>query len=151
MLLPQLPYEQIWCVDFEFRAEAGEQPVPVCFVGQELRSGRVLRLWDDQAAESPRPTPVPYGPPGAVRGLLRVGRVGMLQGPQLANAFADHRPVRRVPGADERVRAPAWERTAVSAAEARYLHDDHQGRKGGDSHPCPGGTAVEPRGAQGDP
>ena len=27
-----LPYTQIWAIDFEFVAESGAQPVPVCMV-----------------------------------------------------------------------------------------------------------------------
>ena len=40
-----IPFRQIWCCDFEFRAEPGERPSPVCMVGREFRSGRELRLW----------------------------------------------------------------------------------------------------------
>jgi DNA polymerase-1 len=41
-------YDQLWCGDFEFRQEqAGDRPTPVCFVAKELRSGRLIRLWQD--------------------------------------------------------------------------------------------------------
>jgi hypothetical protein len=43
-----LPYREIWCLDFEFRAPDGERPEPHCMVGRELRSGRELRLWRDE-------------------------------------------------------------------------------------------------------
>jgi hypothetical protein len=36
-------FEELWCVDFEFRAPAGERPDPVCLVARELRTGRVVR------------------------------------------------------------------------------------------------------------
>ena len=39
-------YREIWVVDFEFIAQDGERPDPVCCVGHELRSGREVRLWD---------------------------------------------------------------------------------------------------------
>jgi hypothetical protein len=35
-----LPYREIWALDFEFVTANGEQPVPVCMVARELRSGR---------------------------------------------------------------------------------------------------------------
>jgi DNA polymerase-1 len=43
-----LPFREVWAVDFEFTANAGERPVPVCMVAHELRSGRQLRLWSEQ-------------------------------------------------------------------------------------------------------
>ena len=51
----QLPFEEIWAVDFEFVADPGERPVPVCMVAWELRSGRKLRLWRDQLEALERP------------------------------------------------------------------------------------------------
>jgi hypothetical protein len=46
-LLLELPYREIWAVDFEFIADPGERPAPVCMVAMELRSRRVIRLWQD--------------------------------------------------------------------------------------------------------
>jgi DNA polymerase I len=57
--LDTLPFSQIWAVDFEFRAEPGNRPDPVCLVAWELRSGTKLRLWRDQFGTSP---PYPIGP-----------------------------------------------------------------------------------------
>jgi DNA polymerase-1 len=54
-----LPFQQVWLVDFEFRAPAGENPEPVCLVAWELRSGRRLRLWRDEFCTAP---PYPIGP-----------------------------------------------------------------------------------------
>jgi DNA polymerase-1 len=54
-----LPYQQVWLVDFEFGAPAGENPQPVCLVAWELRSGRRLRLWLDEFGSEP---PYPIGP-----------------------------------------------------------------------------------------
>ena len=51
-----LPFDQIWFCDFEFYASDGDLPTPVCMVAKELRSGRVLRLWQDEltsAGEAP--------------------------------------------------------------------------------------------------
>ena len=38
-------FEELWCVDCEFRAPAGERPDPVCLVARELRTGRLVRRW----------------------------------------------------------------------------------------------------------
>jgi DNA polymerase I len=46
--LASLPYREIWAVDFEFRAPDGERPDPICMVARELRTGRVLRLWQEE-------------------------------------------------------------------------------------------------------
>jgi DNA polymerase-1 len=48
----------VWAVDFEFTADPGERPIPVCMVARELRSNRELRLWQDQFGSSP---PFPIG------------------------------------------------------------------------------------------
>jgi hypothetical protein len=40
-------FSEVWAIDFEFQSAPGERPVPVCLVGQELRTGRKLRLWCD--------------------------------------------------------------------------------------------------------
>lgn len=42
-----IPFEEVWFVDFEFRADDGERPSPVCMVALELKSGREIRLWGD--------------------------------------------------------------------------------------------------------
>jgi hypothetical protein len=57
--LGRLPFTEIWAVDFEFGAEPGENPEPVCLVSWELRSGRKLRLWRDEFGSLP---PYPTGP-----------------------------------------------------------------------------------------
>jgi hypothetical protein len=53
----ELPFRQVWAVDFEYRADPGVRPVPVCMVAKELRSGRLLRLWRDKLPARP-PFPV---------------------------------------------------------------------------------------------
>jgi DNA polymerase-1 len=53
-ILDALPYREVWAYDFEFFAPDGELPVPVCMVARELRSGRLLRFWQDE---------LPTGPP----------------------------------------------------------------------------------------
>lgn len=51
-------FSEIWCVDFEFHAPEGENPRPICLVAIEYRSGRVVRLWEEDLARSPGP---PFG------------------------------------------------------------------------------------------
>jgi hypothetical protein len=46
-------FEEIWLCDTEYTAAAGLRPVPICLVARELRSGRELRLWENQLAELP--------------------------------------------------------------------------------------------------
>lgn len=41
-------FDQIWFMDFEFSAPDGEHPAIACLVAHELRSGKHLRLWQDE-------------------------------------------------------------------------------------------------------
>ena len=54
-------YREVWLVDFEFSAPPGERPDPVCLVAREFRSGRTLRLWQDDL-RGRRVPPYPIGP-----------------------------------------------------------------------------------------
>jgi hypothetical protein len=54
-------YREVWLADFEFSALPGERPTPVCLVAREFRSGRTLRLWQDDLLDAPVP-PYPTGP-----------------------------------------------------------------------------------------
>ena len=47
---------EIWALDFEFHALDGRNPSPLCFVAYELRSGKYIRLLEDEFPSSP-----PYG------------------------------------------------------------------------------------------
>ena len=50
MIRPQVYPAGIWLVDFEFHPSAGiegNRPRPVCMVATELKSGRSLRLWQN--------------------------------------------------------------------------------------------------------
>ena len=53
-------YREVWLVDFEFSAPPGERPDPVCLVAREFRSGRTLRLWQDDL-RGRRVPPYPIG------------------------------------------------------------------------------------------
>jgi DNA polymerase family A len=56
-MLLGLPFREIWCIDFEFEAAAGENPRPVCLVAKEVGTGRLIRLWQDQFGPEP-PFPI---------------------------------------------------------------------------------------------
>src|ERR1019366_3362991 len=52
-------FTEIWAVDFEFAAPAGERPMPICMVARELRQNKTLRPWtEDLLALSKSPVPV---------------------------------------------------------------------------------------------
>jgi hypothetical protein len=44
----ELPFREVWAVDFEFTAPPGERPEPQCLVAHELKRGRNLRLWRNE-------------------------------------------------------------------------------------------------------
>jgi DNA polymerase I len=52
-------FQETWAADFEFVAPPGERPTPICMVARELRSGRIIRLWQDQFGPAP---PFSIGP-----------------------------------------------------------------------------------------
>lgn len=41
-------FDEVWCVDTEYSAPDGCRPAPICLVAQELRSGRSIRVWEDE-------------------------------------------------------------------------------------------------------
>jgi hypothetical protein len=57
----QLPFEEIWCVDTEFYpgpglangGVEGDPLTPLCLVALEMRSGRIIRLWQDELGRFP--------------------------------------------------------------------------------------------------
>lgn len=54
-------FGELWVLDFEFSAPAGERPAPLCLVAIEARSGRTVRLWAD-AMRRLRAAPFDTGP-----------------------------------------------------------------------------------------
>jgi hypothetical protein len=56
-----LPFREIWCVDTEFYpgvglangATYGDAITPLCLVALEMRSGRLVRLWQDELGRFP--------------------------------------------------------------------------------------------------
>lgn len=52
-MILNLPFREAWAVDFEFLANPGDRPIPVCMVARELGSGRLIRLWQDELPARP--------------------------------------------------------------------------------------------------
>lgn len=50
-------FAQVWAMDFEFIAPPGERPDPLCCVARELRTGRELRVWDEDLRTCAPPIP----------------------------------------------------------------------------------------------
>jgi hypothetical protein len=79
----QLPHREIWAVDTEFYpgpglangGVAGDPITPLCLVALELRSGRLIRLWQDQLGPFP-----PY----------RLDNESLITGYMLAAEFGFH-------------------------------------------------------------
>jgi hypothetical protein len=46
-----IPFRECWACDFEFRADPGERPWPVCMVAKELHTGREIRKWRGELLE----------------------------------------------------------------------------------------------------
>jgi hypothetical protein len=51
-------FESIWAVDFEFSSSPGQPPNPICLVAWELRTGKQLRVWEEELRRMSEP---PYG------------------------------------------------------------------------------------------
>src|SRR5690242_10656398 len=57
----ELPFQEIWCVDTEYypgagRANGGRDGyaiTPLCLVAYEMRTGRTVRLWQDELGRFP--------------------------------------------------------------------------------------------------
>ncbi len=47
-------FEEIWLVDFEYRSDKGENPDPVCKVARELRTGRTIRMRQQELKQQKR-------------------------------------------------------------------------------------------------
>lgn len=48
-------FREVWFVDFEFHAPPGEQPRPLCLVAREFHTGRLIRTWLEEDAETTCP------------------------------------------------------------------------------------------------
>jgi hypothetical protein len=56
-----LPFSEVWVVDTEFYpgrglangGRAGDSSTPLCLVGFEMRSGRLVRQWQDELGPFP--------------------------------------------------------------------------------------------------
>jgi hypothetical protein len=57
-----LPFEQVWCVDFEFISKPGERPDVVCLAARELWTGRTLQMWREEHEDLGSLPPYAIGP-----------------------------------------------------------------------------------------
>ena len=48
-----IDFREIWTVDFEFLADPGARPIPICLVARELRAGRLVRQWGSEFGTRP--------------------------------------------------------------------------------------------------
>lgn len=46
---------EVWTVDFEYSSGPGERPRPVCLVAHEMKTGKRVRLWEDELAARSEP------------------------------------------------------------------------------------------------
>jgi DNA polymerase I len=60
--MDKLPFQDVWLLDFEFEAPAGERQHPLCMVAVELRSGRTIKLWRDELYQARGHPPFDTGP-----------------------------------------------------------------------------------------
>src|SRR5262245_15569311 len=70
-----LPFDRVWCVDFEFGSPDGERPQPRCVVAREFFTGRLVRRWLDGGRTPPRP-PFDVGPRSLFVAFLASAEVG---------------------------------------------------------------------------
>jgi DNA polymerase family A len=76
-----LPFREIWAVDTEYYpgpglangGREGDPPTPLCLVAQEMRSGRLIRLWQDELGPLP---PYSTGPDSVVLGYMASAELG---------------------------------------------------------------------------
>jgi hypothetical protein len=52
-VLDWLPFDEVWLFDFEYSVEPGGTPVPVCLVAKEVRSGKLVRLFQNEFSRAP--------------------------------------------------------------------------------------------------
>jgi DNA polymerase-1 len=69
-----LPFQEIWACDFEYRAPPGERPEPVCMCALELRSGREIQLWGNELSCTEAPFNV--GPDAVMLAYAAAAEIG---------------------------------------------------------------------------
>jgi hypothetical protein len=90
------PFRELWCVDFEFRADPGERPWPVCMVAREIVGGREIRLWRDELLALDR-APFDVGPSSALVAYYASAEIGCFLEfgwslpANIIDLFAEHR------------------------------------------------------------
>ena len=71
-------FREIWATDTEFKPEGridGGKTYPLCLVGRELRSGRIVRVWRDELLRMTR-APFDTGPDSAMVAYFASAEIG---------------------------------------------------------------------------
>lgn len=74
-MLQLADFAEVWLADFEFRQPPGERPEPLCLVAREWRSGRLIRLWQDDLRRYGR-APFPTGPAALFVAYMATAELG---------------------------------------------------------------------------
>ena len=80
------PFRNIFVVDFEFVADPGERPKPVCVVFHEINSGNTQKIWLEGRDPLSINPPYPMGEDNLFIAYYKFGRVGLPFGLKLASA-----------------------------------------------------------------
>jgi hypothetical protein len=92
----ELPFRELWCVDFEYGQDDRGRPVPVCMVARAFKSGQIIRMWRDELITLRR-APFDVGPDVAMVAYAAWAELGCfleLGWPLPANVidlYAEHR------------------------------------------------------------
>ena len=54
-MIKLLSYREIWLVDFEFSAPPGERQEVICMVARKFKTGKTLRIWEDELQTMAQP------------------------------------------------------------------------------------------------
>ena len=92
-----IPFREVWCVDFDFQSDPGEQPWPICMVAREFHSGREIWMWRGESLARRR-APFDVGPEAVLVAYYAIARRARLfPGTRLATAGERDRLVCRAP------------------------------------------------------
>lgn len=75
MIHVRFDFDEIWLVDFEFQQPPGGLPKPICLVAKELRSGRLIRVWEDELLQMKVP-PYSIGAKALFVGFYLIAEMG---------------------------------------------------------------------------
>src|SRR5690242_12756507 len=50
---PFSEFDEVWLVDTEYTPRPGDPNIPICLAATEVRSGRIIDLWEDELGSHP--------------------------------------------------------------------------------------------------